>query len=251
MSGSEVRERFLIELERLASNGAPGYEDPEIEAMINIAMEQCIVNYYNWKSNPQQYGFEETEKRIEDLGDLVRYKTYTTPFTSGFLPNSVAIILPNTLVDAQGNPQTTNPPGPTNFDDVAWFVIFDSVVTDKLECNSTTNYKKPLVKEISHQELANMLQDPFNSPNPDRQVFKNRYEGRKIAIITDGNFNITAYTIGYIRKPQPVSLSNTVAFLDIPDHLQREIIEKAVTLSLEKLGDPRYQLSKQALITVE
>lgn len=250
MTGPEAKQRFLIELERLASNGAPGYEDPEIEAMINIAMEQCIVNYYNWKSNPQQYGFEETEKRIEDLGDLVRYKTHTT-FTPGFLPNSVTIILPNTLVDTLGNPQTINPIGPTNFDDVAWFMIYDAVVTDKLECNSTTNYKKPLVKEVSHLELANMLQDPFNSPNPDRQVFKNRYEGRKIAIITDGNFNITSYTIGYIKKPYPVSLSNSVAFLDIPDHLQREIIEKAVTLSLEKLGDPRYQLSKQALITVE
>jgi len=250
MTGPEVKIRFLELLERLASNGAPGYEDPEIETMINIAMEQCIVNYYNWKSNPQQYGFEETEKRIEDLGDLVRYKTHTT-FSPGFLPNSVTITLPDTLVDGQGNPQTNLPPGPTNFDDVAWFVIFDTVITDKLECNSTTNYKKPLVKEVSHLELANMLQDPFNSPNPDRQVFKTRYEGRKIAIITDGNFTITSYTIGYIKKPYPVSLSNSLAFLDIPDHLQREIIEKAVTLSLEKLGDPRYQLSKQALITVE
>lgn len=250
MSGPQVLEKFYIEFDRIASAGAPGYEPNEVEILINIAMEQCIVNYYNFKSNPQQYGFEETEKRIEDLGDLVRYKTHTT-FSPGFLPNSVTITLPNTLVDGQGNPQTSNPPGPTNFDDVAWFIIYDAVITDKLECNSTTNYKKPLVKEITHQELANMLQDPFNSPNVDRQVFKNRYEGRKIALITDGNFSITSYTLGYIRKPQPVSLSNSVAFLDIPDHLQREIIEKAVTLSLEKLGDSRYPISKQALITVE
>ena len=250
MTGPEARTRFLQELERLASNGAPGYEDPEIETMINIAMEQCMVNYYNFKSNPQQYGFEETEKRIQDLGDIVRYKTYTTS-VPGFLPNSQVYILPDTLVDGQGNPQTSNPPGPTNFDDVAWFIIYENVVTDKLECNSLTKYKQPLVKEITHQELSNMLQDPFNSPNVDRQVFRNKYEGRKVALITDGTFNVTSYTLGYIRKPQPVSLSNTVAFLDIPDHLQREIIEKSVTLSLEKLGDPRYQTSKQALLTIE
>ena len=241
MTPTEIIRRFDVEYEFLASAGAPGIESLEKSELLNIATEQLIVNRYNFKSNPQQYGFEETEKRIEDLGELVRYKTYTT-FTPGFLPNSTTVELPNTLITS----------GSTDFSDVAWFIIFEDCITDQLKCDSITDYETPEVKEINHNELKTLLKDPFNQPKAERCIFRNRYEGRKIALITDGNFNVTSYTIGYIRKPQPVDLDNSVGFSNfIPDHLQREIISNAVTLALKGVGDPRYNVYKNELTTIE
>jgi hypothetical protein len=249
MTAAEVSFAFDFFMERLATNGAPGFDDVQKSTVINDAMEQLITQTYQGLTKP--YGFEETEKRIEDLGDLVKYKTYTA-FTPGFLPNSSTVQLPNSLVDGNGSPDLGGQPfGPTNFNDVAWYIIYEACTTNQLECNSLTDYTNPKVKEISHQELDSLLRDPFNKPGATTQVFRNRYETRKIALITDGTFTITDYTIGYIKKPQPINLSTNTSFSNIPDHFQREIIKKAVSLSLESLGDPRYQTNKAELNTIE
>jgi len=242
MTASEIDYFFSFYLERMASNGTPALDYRQKSVAINDAMENLIVQTYNGYTKP--YGFEQTEKRIEDLGELVRYKTYTT-FSPGFLPNSTTITLPNTLL--------TNP---TDFSDVFWFLIFDTCTTNQFECGSTTVYTTPLVKEINHQELATLLKDPFNKPSADTHIFRNRYENLKLALITDGTFSITSYTIGYVRKPQPIELDpvnnpQNIGFINISDHLQREIIKKAVSLSLENLGDPRYQSNKAELNIIE
>lgn len=253
MTPAEIESRFDLEFERLASAGAPGYEQSEKSDLLTTAMEQLISNRYNFKSNPQQYGFEETEKRIADLNDLVKYKTYTT-FVTGFLPNSYTVQLPNTLVDALGNPDLGTPPqpvGPTNYNDVAWFIIYEACTTNKLKCNSLTDYEKPMVKEVNHSELESLLDDPFNAPTAERNIFRNRYEGRTIALITDGTYQPTSYTVGYIKKPTPVALQNNVGFVNIPDHLQREIITNAVYLGIKALGDSRVQINKPELLTIE
>ena len=242
MTRPEIDYHFDFFLERMASNGTPALDYQQKSVAINDAMENLIVQTYNGFTKP--YGFEQTEKRIEDLGELVRYKTYTT-FAAGFLPNSVTVALPNTLL--------TNP---VDYSDVFWFLIYDGCTTDQLECGSLTTFTTPLVKEVSHQELATLLKDPFNKPSAEERVFRNRYENLKLALITDGTFNITSYTIGYVRKPQPIDLDpvnnpQNIGFINISDHLQREIIKKAVSLSLENLGDPRYQSNKAELNTIE
>lgn len=255
MTTTEIEARFDLEYDDLASFGAPGIETPEKSNLINIAMEQIIVNYYGNKSNYHKTGFEQTEKRIEDLGTIVRYKTVPT-FTPGFLPNTQALQLPNTLVDLNGfpeNPGTPTPPaGPTNFNDIFWFNIYEACEINTLDCNGVP--KNPKVIEVSHQELDNMLRDPFNKPDPNRYVFRLRSESRTVSLMSAPGFQVTSYTYGYIRKPIPVDLSvpSNNGMPDIADHLQREIITKAVNIATDiNRNLQKIQVSKANLQTVE
>ena len=58
---------------------------------LNLTKESLVITNLNPKSNKIQEGFEETEKRIQDLGELVRYKNYTS-FTPAFFENSVEVL---------------------------------------------------------------------------------------------------------------------------------------------------------------
>ena len=251
MTAQELETLFDITFDRVSSGAAPGYTQAEKSVLLNIAQENLIVQRYRGSDSSE--GFEQSEKRIQDLGNLVRYKTYTT-FQTGFLPNSYTVILPNTLIDLQGNPQTTNPAGPTNFDDVFWFDIYETCLINKTNC-STGNSKKQFVREINHTELDTMLDDYWNSPIEDRWIFRNRYEGRKLALITDGTYQPTSYTIGYIRKPVPVNLSlapaNSQVFPDVSDELQREIVQLAVQQAVKSIGDSRLEPYTQLLKQTE
>ena len=238
MTTQEVLTRFKTEFERIASQAAPGYEPDEISTMLNIAMENLIVNRYTG-NNPLQQGFEQTEKRIEDLANLIEYKNYTT-FTTGFLPNSYSVTLPNTLL---ANPQ--------DFSDVFWFIIYENCLSSFLNCN-TGQPERILVKEVNHMELEDLLQDPFNKPEKDRWIFRNRTKN-KVNLITDGNFQPVSYTVGYIRKPQPIDLTVTSnnAIPDVSDEMQREVITEAVYQAVKALADNRVQIYKQDLTTIE
>lgn len=233
MTAAQIEFRFDNIYERFASLGAPGYPTDAKSDFLTQAMETAIKQRYNWKANPNKTGFEETEKRRRDLASLVKFKTYTT-FGAGFLPNSYTVQLPDTLV--------TNP---TDYSDVAWFITYEACTINKV---CSPNF---LVKEVTYQELNNLLIDPFNKPAADRWIFRTDYENRIVALVTDGTFAPVSYTINYIRKPQPVDLQNNIGFPDINDELQAEIIEKAVTLASESIGDSRWQLFKQESLTAE
>ena len=121
---------------------------------------------------------------------------------------------------------------------------------------STNQDSEQLVREINHTELDTMLDDYWNRPLADRYIFRNRYEGRTHALITDGTYLPTSYTIGYVRKPQPIDLSvinpNTVpAFPDISDEMQREVVQLAVQQAVKSTGDDRLTPYTQLLSQTE
>ena len=233
MTAAEIEFRFDNVYERFASLGSPGYAQSAKSDFLTQAMETIIKQRYNWKANINKTGVEETEKRRRDLSSLIKFKTYTS-FTPGFLPNSYNVTLPDTLLV-----------NPTDYSDVAWFILYEACTIDKI---CSPNF---LVKEVTYQELNNLLIDPFNKPAADRWIFRTDYENRQVSLITDGTFSPTSYTINYIRKPQPVDLQNNIGFPDINDELQAEIIEKAVILTSESVGDPRWQTLKQESMTAE
>lgn len=230
MTRQEFLDSFFIQYDQVSDLAAPGYSDLELSKIASKVQEDLIVLDYSSKSNKSQEGFEETEKRIQDLGELVSYIDYTT-FTSGFFDNSVEITLPNTLIDN----------GPTDFSNVYWFTIFEDGKINKLDCtiqNNITIYIKPKIVDMTHGELKVALKDPFRKPyykNNEAKVLRVRAEGRKHILITDGTFNITNYKIGYIKKPQPIDLTTNLTnqVSELADHKHRELLEKVIEYCLK------------------
>lgn len=230
MTKTEFLDLFFISYDEVSDFSSPGFTPLELSKIASKAQEELILTTYNSKSNKNQEGFEESEKRIEDLGELVRYKKYNS-FSVGFLKNSVEVLLPNTLITG----------GPTDFSDVHWITIYDEGTINKLDCsipNNTNVYLRAKVSNVTHGELSVALKDPFRRPyfkNSDAKILKVRTEARKYLLITDGNFNITEYVLGYIRKPIPIDLTTNLSaqVSELAETKHRELLEATVSSCLK------------------
>mgnify|MGYP001619694835 CR=1 FL=1 len=247
MTVQQFLDDFYIQYDEVSDLSAPGYTPLELSKIASEVQEDLIITTYGAKSNKLQEGFEETEKRIQDLGELVKYKSYTT-FVPAFFTNSVDITLPDTLITS----------GPTNFSDVYWFTIYENAVSNQLDCsipNNTTRFVEPKVVDIAHGELKVALKDPFRAPYvriDEGKVLRLRSEGRKHILITDGNFTITRYDVGYIRKPIPIDLvtSLTAQVSELSDHKQRELLRKTVEYCL-RITDQQQKLGVELQLPKE
>ena len=230
MTKQEFLDGFYIQYDEVADLSGEGFTPTELSLIVSKVQEDLAVTKYSPRSNRMLDGFEETEKRIQDLGELVEYKSYTT-FIAGFFDNSVEIVLPNTLITV----------GPTDFSDVYWFTIFEDTKSDVLDCtiaNNTTVYVKPKISDVVHGELKVALEDPFRAPYIKAnkgKVLRVRAEGRKHILITDGTFNISEYRIGYIKKPSPIDLTTSLTsqVSKLADHTHRELLDATISFCLK------------------
>jgi hypothetical protein len=238
MTKAEFLDQFALQYDEINSLGAPHLTPAQIGALLSKVQEDLVILKYGPKSNPLKEGLEETEKRIQDLGELVAYKTYTS-FTNGFFDNSYDVVLPNTLV-------TNNS---TDYSDVFWFPIYEGVVTNTDNC-AKTDKVKARVEEAKHTPLELLLKDPFSRPflkNDDSKVLRLRSTGRTHTLLTDGSFTIQKYKLGYIKKPKPVDLTTalTSQVSELSEHIHRELVEETVKLAL-KIGREQEQFVIQA-----
>lgn len=239
MTNQEFLDSFYLQADVVATLVTKGFEPAEITNIANRAMEALILKKYRAFSNGNREGFEETEKRTQELGELVKYKSITN-FTTGFFKNGKYVVLPNTLIDTT-NAETSNPAGSTNYDDIYWLTVFEEVVTDVLDCtikDNTTEYENATVVDTNHSQVGYMLIDPFNKPQSkpgNFKVLRLRSSGRKHELITDGNFNMTAYKVGYIKKPKPIDLEGTATnqVCELGDLFHRELLDETVIVALK------------------
>jgi hypothetical protein len=225
MTKQEFLDLWYLQYDEVNTFGAPGFNIQEITKMASKVQEDLIMLKYGPKSNRLLEGFEETEKRIQDLGELVTYKTYTT-FGTGYFDNSYTIVTPNSLIDIS----------PTNFTDVFWIPIYESVVTNTLNCTNTA-YVKGKVEEAKHASLDLLVEDPFNKPylkNDKCKVLRLKSANRTFALITDGTFTIREYRLGYIKKPTPIDFSTalTSQVSQLSEHIHRELLDETVKYAL-------------------
>ena len=243
MTKQQFVDRFFIEYDKIASLGSPGYDLTELSNLASEAQESLVIKKYGPNSNRLKEGF----------GELVKYKSITS-FTTGFLSNSVDAKLPNTLLDLT-NADTTKPAGPTNYDDVYWYTIYEEAITGTLDCtiaDNTTTYVTANVISVSHDQFNMTVENPFRKPylNGNKaRVFRLRGTDRNHLLVTDGTFNITNYKIGYIKKPTPIDLAFLTSdqVCQMNDAFHRELLKETVDLAKLIVQDPSYQITQQQI----
>lgn len=228
MTNEEFYNHFLVIVDKIGTDALPLLDEEELSVLANDAQENLILDKYDSKQNKNFEGFEQTEKRSQEIGDIVRYKEINT-FTSGFFPNAVYVELPNTLLS-----------NPTDFSDVFWFTVYEECETDLKDCDNKNS--RVDVLERSHNDWAFIKGDPFNKPNKER-IIRLRSEERKHQLITDGTYNILKYFVGYIRKPIPIDLAGiaTNQVSELSDSFHRELLEKTIYRALKTTDNPRIQ----------
>lgn len=71
-------------------------------------------------------------------------------------------------------------------------------------------------------------------------------------LLTDGNYSIYQYTLGYLRQPNEIKLDNPFdEYQDFPDYIMLEIIKIAAQMFIENQKDQRYQTLSNEVNTQE
>lgn len=216
MTNLEFSTEFDIHYNNISSNKAPGLNEYEKSVFLTKAQEELITELYSGR-NGTQNSFEETEEQRRYLNSLI--KTATLNITSLESEEITAKSLIATLPDD---------------------VMF---ITCERAFIQTSSIKEAVVYPVSQDELSKILKNPFRGPSSNR-ILRLDIGDNKVELIS--NYNISSYTIRYIRKPNPIILTyledglsiNNISEeseCELDSLLHRAILDKAVALALKTM----------------
>lgn len=217
MTNPEFSIEFDILYNNISSNKAPGLNEYEKSVFLTKAQEQIVTELYSGR-NTTYNSFEETEEQRRYLNTLVETKvcnkhknTIQNPFET-VSNNSTLFDLPNDVL----------------------FITYES---------ARVNSKEVDVHPVSQDELSKILKNPFRGPSKNRVL---RLDiGDNIVELISVN-DISSYKIRYIRKPNPIILTDLEDDLSIngvaeesecelDSSLHRTILDRAVALALQTM----------------
>lgn len=230
MTTEEFNFEFDIGYNNIAGASAPPIDIFEKSVYLTTAQEQIIKNHYDSTSNSKGRGFEGSEKRRNDLKQLIKdYKT--TSFisnTSNISNQGKFYILPKDL-----------------------FLI----VNEQVQIISTDCYNGNVidVKPVTYDEYNVQINNPFKRPDNTiawRLDISNINNNEVVEIISPYNIsNSLQYRLRYLKQPKPIILGdldilyplenltinseNTTMTCELDESIHREILDRAIELALQ------------------
>ena len=242
MTISEMHTAFKLGLDKVESLQYPSFLTEEIDFWLNQAIRKFVKTRYSGM-NIKQEGFEQSQKRIDDLRTLVR--EVTVPCSAGVAgvnkPNSYV------LTSGFGNVVFTTDP--------YWLSLGEEVTisyTSTQPIAGVVTPKRVGVVDITSDSYRFEKEDPlsehilhYDEAKPLRLFYNNTIE-----FITDGTYSITEAYVRYIKQPKTVIYATAIS-CDLAEHAHEEIVNMAVQLVLENIEQPRLQSYSQAIDTME
>lgn len=229
----ELQEAFELEIDKLDDNlTKPTTSD--IEYWLMVGLDKFIKTRYSGV-NYKTKGFEQDQKRIDDLRTLVTVKNY--PFT--VYPEEYSIILPSDYMFALGETA----------------VIFSDNTCWKRGPNGQPRTKHVDVLEATIENIdrqkENSLSEYRLHANTARPL--RLYQNNEIKLYTDGNYKIKSFILTYLRTPKKISLTEAPfnEYTDMPSATHSEIVKLAAQAYLENKANPRYQSYINEVNTME
>lgn len=211
-----------------------------IMSFINEAIDKFWKTRYSGL-NFKQRGFEQDQKRTDDLRTLVTKRTYKDIDITKVNQEEYTVTLPDDYVILLG--------------DTAGIAPADGITNDCWEKDSEGNYKVKYSDTIEGTiETVDRIKEnslseyhlKYTKAKPIRLIQDNT-----ITLYTDGNYKVAEYTIEYLKRPSKVTLVDTPTdeYTDLPAHTHMEIVKIAVQLILGTL--PNYNVYSNEVNTME
>lgn len=211
-----------------------------IISFINEAIDKFWKTRYSGL-NYKQRGFEQDQKRTDDLRTLVTKHTYKDIDISKVNQEEYTVTLPDDYVILLG--------------DTAGISPADGVINNCWEKDVLGNYKIKYSDTIEGTiETVDRIKEnslseyrlKYTKAKPIRLIQDNT-----ITLYTDGNYKVAEYTIEYLKKPSKVDLKTnpTDEYTDLPVHTHMEIVKLAVQLILATL--PNYNVYSNEVNSME
>lgn len=236
----DLQESFEIEVNKLDDN----LTKPTsliTEYFINAGLDEFWKTRYSGY-NFKREGFEQTQKRVDDLRTLVTERIFeSTDIISE--DNVYKVTLPEDYVILLGDTTGITPA--------------DGLQNECWDLDSTGNYKvhysDPIEGTIETIDRIkeNSLSEyhlRYTKARPIRLV-----SGNSINLHTDDKYKVAEYRLTYLRKPQKVNIHKTpfAEYTDMPEHTQLEIVKLAAKLYIENKSDQRYNTYSNEISTME
>ena len=239
MTVAQMHSEFKIGIDKVDSLSAPNFLVTEIDLFLNNAQEQ-FVEQRAGKNNFKREGLEETQKRVDDLKNIIKnYESVTFTNNSASKPNGVFVDLPADYRHA----------------------IEEEVSVSYIDCNGVAAIGRPDVTPTTHDRYNRLVKkDPFNKPDKTevhRLAYGVQAGSETFELITASTDTVTNYYLRYLKEPVTIAYGTqyTPVALDVDcelsNHTHREIIALAVKNALEDIQSPRYQTSKIELNEIE
>lgn len=188
MTSHQMHIAFRILLDRIDAKVYANIQDEEINYFLNKAQERLVKQRFSGR-NPARESFEETQKRIDDLKNIVS-------------PNI-------TLV--QSAVQTGVKEGGVYFDLPAdyWFAIQEEADIIYTDCADSETGGYLSFFPITHNEYNIISDDPFNKPQKLSHGLRLMSNG-KLEALTNNDFEIANYYLRYVIKPSKIIFKSPV-----------------------------------------
>lgn len=222
----ELQEAFEIELNVL-DDGLNKPKSMDTEWWLNRGLEKFWKTRYSGM-NVKQTGFEQDQKRIDDLRTLVSVTDETVTRISD---HEYFVNLPNNYVLLLGDTAGIAPLDEVN--DICWprdeegeYVIKH---VDTLEAQVET-----LDRQLSNSLSEHLLR--YCSARPLKLI-----QGNQVKLFTDGKYQVAEYKMTYLRQPKHINIHSNPfdEYTDMPEHTHSEIVKIAAQMYIENQSDQR------------
>lgn len=241
-----TQREFQIEFERRLQLMDPNLVIKEkltsdtIISFINEAIDKFYKTRYSG-INFKAQGFEQTQKRIDDLRTLIKNKKYTEGSINKSDRNSYSVELPEDYVLLLGDtagiqPSNLNECWETN--ERGEYII---KYTDTLESTIET-LDRQLDNSLSEHKLKYCQARPLKL-----------IQDNNVILYTDGNYKISEYQITYLAKPSKIDSSNitNLEYTDLPEHTHMEIVKMAIQIYLATKPMQHYNAYSNEIASME
>lgn len=230
MTVQELHTMFKVLLDKVDTQSMPDFQKAEIDMFLNLAQERIVKKTYGL-NNLYQKGFEQSQKRIDDLRTVhvTGYKvvspiedTTSSISLNGFFKDSALTLTDNSEY---------------------WFLTNLTLKIKNKNCSDTINIT-PTYNKIKD----NTVSDPFNKPKGIDCGYT--FENNEIYIHHSDNIEIVYAKISFIKKPNKISYNtNTTSIL--PDHLHVDVVYVATQIALETIESQRIQTNQENINNLE
>ena len=241
-----TQREFQIEFERRLQLMDPNLVIKEkltsdtIISFINEAIDKFYKTRYSG-INFKAQGFEQTQKRIDDLRTLIKNKKYTEGSINKSDRNSYSVELPEDYVLLLGDtagiqPSNLNECWETN--ERGEYII---KYTDTLESTIET-LDRQLGNSLSEHKLKYCQARPLKL-----------IQDNNVILYTDGNYKISEYQITYLAKPSQINSNNitNTEYTDLPEHTHMEIVKMAIQIYLATKPMQHYNAYSNEIASME
>lgn len=241
-----TQREFQIEFERRLQLMDPNLVIKEkltsdtIISFINEAIDKFYKTRYSG-INFKAQGFEQTQKRIDDLRTLIKNKKYTEGSINKSDRNSYSVELPEDYVLLLGDtagiqPSNLNECWETN--ERGEYII---KYTDTLESTIET-LDRQLSNSLSEHKLKYCQARPLKL-----------IQDNNVILYTDDNYKISEYQITYLAKPSEINSSNitNTEYTDLPEHTHMEIVKMAIQIYLATKPMQHYNAYSNEIASME